>query len=214
MACQDDIRRTRRLIVLAMLAALITAIMFSGPAAAGPTQRHTHAAAGTTAAKPAKKTHKPLLPTDLPISIDLLGIKISLDVPLTLNGLLHPTTSTSSSSSPPPHTSTSTTSQHTTPPTTRTSSPSRSRTKAPSTQALLPTGTNSSTSEANAPPPTQRPTKKPGSKPGVVAEAGALLKLLLPTTLTRLMFLAVFVAGVGIAVAVVRMGRREGRHVV
>jgi hypothetical protein len=206
----DDVRRAPRRRVLA---ATIAALTLAVPVAASAAPAHDPKAKTAPATKV-----QPKALTDLPISLNLLGMQLSVDIPLTLQGivaLVQPQSSSTppptSSSTPPPH--------HTsTPPPSTSSSTSRSRTTTPPTsqnpggnQAVGPIVTPTSSS-SSSPPPTTSSSKPSGQGGGVIQNAGKALLKLLPTNLTRLLFLLTFIAGIGIALTVIRMGQRGGRH--
>jgi hypothetical protein len=196
MTGRDDRRRSRLRVLVAVLVAVFAA-MFTAALAAGATPS-THSGSGDPP------------PKSLPINLNLLGIKINVEVP-TLNEIIQigtPSSSSTTSSSPttPPPTSS---------PPTSTPPPSPTHTKT-STSAPPPvqfvgapsrTPTSSQTSSAAKPPAKHHHTKTQTK----FEQAITALKNLLPTSLTRGLYLLTLLAAIGVAVGVMRIGRR-GSH--
>ena len=187
--------------IAAVLIGLVAAVAFAlpGPASGAPKPSPTPAAEANA------------ISGGLPISLNLLGIHLTVTIPLDLGAILHPSSSSSSSSTPPPtssHTSSHPTSPHSSHPT---SQQSTTQTQPnffqPPPTSTSSTTTSHSTSTSSSAPPTNTPKGKT-----VLGLAGTVLSNLLPTSLTRGLYLATFLLGVGIVVAVIRMGRRNGRH--
>jgi len=200
MPARDDRRRRRLGVFLVMLS-----MSFVGLAGL-----MSSASAAPVAPNSPQTTTTP--PKSVPITLNLLGIKIHLTLP-TLNGILQlgaPSSSPPASSSTPPPTSSS-------PPPPTSSSPKPSTSTR--TQVVPPpaefvggpthTAAPPPSSSTSSPTPTKTKTAKPPAPR--VETVGTFLHNLLPTSLARLLYLVTLVAAIGIAVGIMRLGRR-GSH--
>jgi hypothetical protein len=154
----------------------------------------------------------------LPLHVELLGLQVSVDVPLTVPGLLHPTASPTSLPpvtpvppvTPAPSTSVGPSSTRpAAPPTSRTVA--RPRTTHATTVVAAPVRARPSTSRPSPRPATSAATPAPRhQRPEVVEVAGAVLSALVPTSLARVLYLFTVLGALGLAALVIRMGRRGG----
>ncbi|MGN6609147.1 MAG: hypothetical protein ACTHMS_19305 [Jatrophihabitans sp.] len=161
----------------------------------------------------------------LPLHLNLLGVQLNLDVPLSLPGVVgtvtsllplpHPTSSPPAPTRTPPPTRTTTpppppsTSSPTPRPTTR---PPRTTTARPTPVVVVPPRPRPTTSRPRpTPTPTVSRTAHPKPPRSVVDVATSALSNLVPTSLARLLYLLTTLATLGLAAAIIRMGRR-GTH--